>query len=210
MSRPKQFDREDVLARAMKVFWVRGYRGTTLSDLVEAMDINRVSLYREFGSKHGLYLSALDRYREVWLQPLLARLESGSGGLDTLRATLDQLMDAVEAAGWCECMFARAAVEHAGADPETTIRLAAWNRCVAAALTGVLSRAQGRAEVSADLDAEQLTELVMLFAAGLGVLARTARNRPALDRAVDGLLLTLQASAPIEHTARRLRVVSSN
>src|SRR5580692_9854251 len=60
--RPRAFDAEKALDRAMKVFWRKGYLGTSLFDLTDAMGINRPSLYAAFGDKKSLFRKALDRY----------------------------------------------------------------------------------------------------------------------------------------------------
>ena len=60
--RPREFDVNEALDRAMRVFWRRGYEGATLPDLTAAMGINRPSLYAAFGSKEELFRKALDRY----------------------------------------------------------------------------------------------------------------------------------------------------
>lgn len=60
--RPRAFDAEAALDRALEVFWRQGYEGTSLSDLTAAMDINRPSLYAAFGNKEQLFRKVLDRY----------------------------------------------------------------------------------------------------------------------------------------------------
>lgn len=60
--RPKEFDRDTVLDKAMELFWRQGYQGTSIQALVEHVGINRASLYATFGDKHRLYLEAMDRY----------------------------------------------------------------------------------------------------------------------------------------------------
>jgi AcrR family transcriptional regulator len=60
--RPREFDIDQALDRALRVFWRKGYEGATLADLTQAMGINRPSLYAAFGSKEGLFRQALDRY----------------------------------------------------------------------------------------------------------------------------------------------------
>jgi AcrR family transcriptional regulator len=62
--RPREFDLNLALDRAMKVFWRKGYEGTSLADLTSAMRINRPSLYAAFGNKESLFRKALDRYAE--------------------------------------------------------------------------------------------------------------------------------------------------
>jgi AcrR family transcriptional regulator len=64
MGRPREFDVDQALDRALRVFWRKGYEGTTLPDLTAAMGINRPSLYAAFGSKEGLFRKVLDRYAE--------------------------------------------------------------------------------------------------------------------------------------------------
>src|SRR6266404_7803891 len=62
IGRPRAFDVDLALDRALHVFWKKGYEGASLSDLTEAMDINRPSLYAAFGNKETLFRKALDRY----------------------------------------------------------------------------------------------------------------------------------------------------
>ena len=62
--RPREFDVDEALDRALQVFWRKGYEGASLPDLTEAMGINRPSLYAAFGNKEELFRKALDRYAE--------------------------------------------------------------------------------------------------------------------------------------------------
>jgi AcrR family transcriptional regulator len=62
--RPREFNTEEALDHALKVFWAKGYEGASLPDLTEAMGINRPSLYAAFGNKEELFRKALDRYTE--------------------------------------------------------------------------------------------------------------------------------------------------
>lgn len=62
LGRPKAFDRDEALAKAIDVFWRQGYEGASIKLLTSAMGINSPSLYAEFGDKHGLYLEAINSY----------------------------------------------------------------------------------------------------------------------------------------------------
>ncbi len=78
MARPKEFNHDEVLEKAMQVFWAKGYECTSMQNLVDAMGINRGSLYATFGDKHSLHLATLDRYYRYQINGMLAPL-SGSG-----------------------------------------------------------------------------------------------------------------------------------
>lgn len=62
MARPKEFNPDEAIEKAMHVFWHKGYEATSMEDLLSAMNINRGSLYATFGDKHELFLKAMDRY----------------------------------------------------------------------------------------------------------------------------------------------------
>ncbi len=64
MGRPRSFETDKALDRALQVFWRKGYEGASLSDLTKAMGINRPSLYAAFGDKEALFRKALDRYTD--------------------------------------------------------------------------------------------------------------------------------------------------
>src|SRR5262249_30052902 len=62
MARTKDFDKEEVLAKAVGIFWHKGYNGTSMQDLVDGLGISRSSLYTTFGDKHALFIKALRSY----------------------------------------------------------------------------------------------------------------------------------------------------
>ena len=74
MAGVKQFDRNEVLERAMALFWARGYAATSIQDLVEATGINRGSIYATFGDKKGAFLAAVDHYLQTVAKSLAEEL----------------------------------------------------------------------------------------------------------------------------------------
>src|SRR5258707_2271777 len=81
MARPKDFDRDIAVERAMSVFWSKGYAATSTDDLLQAMKIGRQSMYDTFGDKRRLYVEALERYQ----------LESTAGNIKRLRSSASPL-----------------------------------------------------------------------------------------------------------------------
>ena len=80
MARPKEFERDVVLDRAMQVFWSSGYEATSIQHLVDRMGIQRGSLYATFGDKRALFFAAIDHYDRVVTAKLLAVLEEPGSG----------------------------------------------------------------------------------------------------------------------------------
>src|SRR5215831_3253346 len=93
MPRPKAFDPDEALQKAMQVFWERGYAATSVEDLVQRMGINRFSLYSTFGGKHQLFVAALERYRETIVADLVGALEQSAAGRAAIRHFFTRLVD---------------------------------------------------------------------------------------------------------------------
>ena len=85
MPRPAEYDRADVLDRAMHLFWRRGFEAVTLQDILDETGFNRHSLYKEFGDKDGLFTQALEQYEHLFSTHCAGSLESDDGGLDAIR-----------------------------------------------------------------------------------------------------------------------------
>src|SRR5262249_27008123 len=62
MGRKKGYQSDEVLEKAMRLFWRKGYEGTHLQELVKETGLNRFSLYKEFGGKDGLFEAAVEKY----------------------------------------------------------------------------------------------------------------------------------------------------
>jgi len=90
VGRPRAFDVEKALRRAMQVFWRNGYLGTSLSDLTDAMGISRPSLYAAFGNKESLFRKALDHYAKGPSSYLSEALQE-----PTARAVVERLLHGV-------------------------------------------------------------------------------------------------------------------
>ena len=80
MPRPREFNTGDVVHAAMMTFWEQGYEATSLDDLLERTNIGRSSLYQAFGSKHGLFDAALERYNRVQITVMIGDMEASDDG----------------------------------------------------------------------------------------------------------------------------------
>src|SRR3954466_14672758 len=94
--RPRAFDVDEALDKALKVFWRKGYEGATLPDLTRAMGINRPSLYAAFGSKEALFRKVIDRYVEgpaSYVRAALAEPTARAVAERLLAGTIDVVTD---------------------------------------------------------------------------------------------------------------------
>jgi len=71
MARQKEYDRQNVLDKAVSLFWKKGYKASSISDIVHATGLNTASMYKEFGDKDGLFEEALGHYYQCRLSPIL-------------------------------------------------------------------------------------------------------------------------------------------
>jgi len=93
MARHREFDKERALAKAMEVFWLKGYEATSVSDLLEAMEIHRGSMYDTFGDKHSLYLEALEHYRETNYRNILHLFEQIKSPYDAIERLVYSMIE---------------------------------------------------------------------------------------------------------------------
>ncbi|TET85435.1 MAG: TetR/AcrR family transcriptional regulator, partial [Desulfobacteraceae bacterium] len=94
MAWKKQFDEEEVLHRAMKAFWSRGYAATSVQDLVRSMGINKGSIYDTYGNKRGLFIKALRLYNDK-RKALLAGLERSGSSISAIRGLFQSRIDEI-------------------------------------------------------------------------------------------------------------------
>src|SRR5438874_2750465 len=112
MARPREFDVEVALDRAMDEFWAKGYEATSLDDLCEVTGLSRSSLYSTFGSKRSLLLRAVDRYVDR-RTPRLAEILARPGSVRAAFAALQQefIDQIVSGAGRKGCFLGNCAAE---------------------------------------------------------------------------------------------------
>ncbi len=138
MARPREFDPDEALARAMEAFWAKGYEGTSMADLVAATGLNKGSLYAAFGDKRRLYLAAIERYERAAIDGTVATLRDAADPAAALAAVFDRVIGAVERSDRRGCLLCNASIDRAPYDPAVERRvlsaLARLQRAIAAAL----------------------------------------------------------------------------
>ncbi|MDR5782850.1 TetR/AcrR family transcriptional regulator [Caballeronia sp. LZ065] len=190
--RPRSFDRETALRRAMEVFWSKGYDTCSMADLVDAMGINSPSLYAAFGSKEDLYREAVELYVAAEGGAALRNLQAHESVRDGLRAmfrTSTELFTGTSHPRGCMIFLGAMSVgaEHA----QLRAELQKLRRKVASTVAARLAQAVESGELDARTDVPALAALCMTLFAGLSIQAQDGVRKPALFAAIDQFIGTL-------------------
>lgn len=177
MAGVKQYDRTELLDRAVELFRLRGFNGTSTAQLVDELGVNRKSMYAEFGSKQGLFEAALDRYSTHHLTAVLSPIEAPDAGPSAIRDAFEAYARASE--GWARgrgCLLCNTAVERGALEPGAQRHVGAYLERLTAAFAGALANGKriGEIDTAADVD-----ELAAYFTTALiGVAACIRAEAP--------------------------------
>jgi AcrR family transcriptional regulator len=170
--RPRGFDRAAAVNQAMRLFWERGFEGTSLEDLMDVMELNPSSFYSAFGSKKQLYLEAMDQY---FIGPggyFRAAMSSQSDVRAAIAAAFDRAADACTSDEFPPgCMISLANI-YVGPDMhELRDELRHRRNDLEPAFVGYMTEARDRGELPADTDIESLATFFAACMRGMIVLS---------------------------------------
>jgi AcrR family transcriptional regulator len=185
MGRPRGFAENEALDAAMRVFWEKGYEGSTLADLTEAMGINRSSMYAAFGDKEALFRLAIARYaegpaaymREALEQPTVRAVVEA-----LLRGALELLTDPSHPRGCLSVQGALACGSHAEPMKQAMIE---WRKQGESGIQKRLQRARREGGLAKNVDPGDLARYISTVLTGLGVQAANGSTRAEMMRLVD-------------------------
>ena len=187
--RPREFDPDAAVERAMDVFWSCGYHGTSLPDLLKATKLSRGSLYAAFGDKHGLFLRALDRYIDDALTRLDIELDSRKSALAGLRMYLAGYVDRTSGiAGKRGCLVVATAMELAAHDIEVEQRIRRFFKAMETRLAKALAHAQSSGELADNVEPQTAARLLICLVEGMRVVGKTAADRGMSQAVVQTLI----------------------
>ncbi len=189
--RPRSFDIDKALDRALQVFWRKGYEGTSLSDLTKAVHVNRPSLYAAFGDKKALFRRALDRYlngpasytqealKEPTARAVVERLLQGAADLNTAPRNPGG------------CLMVQGALASGAAGDSIRQELIACRAAGEAALRRRFQRAKSERDLPADTDPADLARYLAAMIYGMAVQAAGGASRDKLQSVIEMTLRTL-------------------
>jgi AcrR family transcriptional regulator len=191
MGRPRNFREHEALDAAMRVFWEKGYEGTSLDDLTGAMKINRSSLYSTFGDKEALFRRVMKQYCSGPLSFMSEALN-----LKTARAVVEALLrmsvkflgDPAHPPG---CLSIQGGLACGSGNEEVKQAMVDSRKAGLAQLQKRLQRARAEGDLRKGVDPKDLARLIIIVMNGLGVQAVNGATPAEMNRAVDLALQSL-------------------
>ncbi|MGB7480559.1 MAG: TetR/AcrR family transcriptional regulator [Burkholderiaceae bacterium] len=188
--RPRLLDRDVGLDVAARLFWERGYEGTSIADLTEAMGIPPPSLYATFGSKEDLYKQALDhiseRENKQWLEALQGKMSAYDAIAFYLHDAAVRFTDPERPRG---CMISNAVLQHAEKSESVAQTVATRRELGLQAIKARFDRAVTEDELAPETDTEALARFYGAVVQGMSAQACDGACRATLKRLADIALL---------------------
>ena len=190
IGRPREFDLDNALDRALLLFWRNGYEGASIADLTEAMGINAPSLYAAFGNKEGLFRKAVDRYveRHAGFWEVASAAPTARAMIEhLLHASVDFVTDECNPRG---CLFVRGPMACSEAADKIARELVTRRGTGEERLRARLEGAKIAGELPPELDPADYARYLMTVLEGLSVQAAGGASREDLHKVADMTLRT--------------------
>lgn len=186
MARPREFDEMVALDSAVETFRDKGYEAASLMDLLKAMNLSKSSLYNSFGTKHELFLAAIDHYSKKAEDRLTHRLSSSFNAKDGIRKAFDGIVDDIIDHGDRRgCLLHNSAIEVLPHDSEAAKHIERGVNRMKDAFTHTVREGQRKGEISADKNADEIGGYLAMSQMGLRSVGRIATERYQLDQMVN-------------------------
>lgn len=192
MPRVKQFDQQEVLEKAMNLFWLQGYHATSIQDLVDHLGVNRASLYDTFGGKKELFEKALDRYmalNQKVNQKLLRRSEPVRKTIrQLLENTVREILSDKDKKG---CFVVNTTTELAACDPDISKRVRNNQQQFVGLFQSLILKGQANGEIDSQKNARALALSMFIVFSGLQVVGKAYLSKEEMMGIVEPILSML-------------------
>lgn len=182
MARTKDFDENEVLTKAIQIFWHKGYNGTSMQDLVDGLGISRSSLYDTYTDKHTLFVKALESYQNsgaAKIQELIDQSVSAKQAVKTLlEFTINDLLCDEQQKG---CFMVNSEVEVAPHDAEVGNLICRNDQQMEDAFFQVIQKGKDNGEIKNQLDARALSRFIFNAVKGMQVTAKSTTDKAVFD-----------------------------
>jgi len=192
MARALEFDYDQAIDKATRVFWKKGYSGTSLRDLLKAIGIGEGSFYNTLKSKKQLYLACLKHYNETVGRRRGEALFSPSSAKEGVRGLFKTVLDDLDDPRTPRvCLVARSVSSDVMADRDLKKSVQSDMTAFVGAFSKRLQSAKGTGELPSQFEVEVVAQIIATYLQGLFRSALLGYDRPQLERQIDQLLTSL-------------------
>jgi TetR/AcrR family transcriptional repressor of nem operon len=193
MSRPKEFNPDDAIEKAMHVFWHKGYEATSMEDLLTAMNLNRGSLYDTFGDKRQLFLRAMDLYcMGGGIGSRLSILNQPGPAVPLIRQFIGAMLDfGLSDPQRRGCMITNTVMELAPHEKDIARKVAGRLEMAEEAFFKLLTRAKQEGELANDKDPRALARFLTTMMQGTIVMIKAGASAEAVKQSAETALSIL-------------------
>lgn len=196
MSRPREYDEAALVSNAMDAFWSRGYRGTSIEDLVSETGVSRASLYGAYPDKRGLFIESIKRYLDDIVEDNVRRLSAVEPAGHAVRQFFLKLVDAPIARLRRGCLLTNTAAELGLKDKQAATLIRQALARVEAGLHKRLLEAKKAGELAQETNPRSYARQLITLLQGIRVMARVDVDRDTLRDAVHAALSPIKGSRP--------------
>jgi TetR/AcrR family transcriptional repressor of nem operon len=192
MARSKQFDERQALVSAMLVFWEKGYEGTSINDLEQAMGLKRTSIYNAFGNKSAIFERVMSCYKESVMSALFTAMDAAPGIKEGVRRLLNGALDIhFDEENPGGCLVVLSLMESGQHDEQSLASMQQTIQDLKTALQARLNKAKKSGELSKGLDAGSTATTIATTMAGMMVMGKANFTRASLKKTVNQVVSLL-------------------
>ncbi len=182
MARPREFDTTEALNEAMQVFWTKGFEATSLNDLIGAMKLSKSSFYDTFGSKHEVFLAAIEHYKKTVTAQVSAVSELDALARKLIGSLFERAVERMtEEGGRRGCFLNNCAVEVALHDPAAAKLIGGGFGIMEDTFFALVQRGQAEGGIGTDKDPRALARYLTSSLNGIMVMGKANPDREALS-----------------------------
>lgn len=191
MGRQEEFNREETLTKAMEVFWQKGYKATSMKDLVKMMGIQPGSIYNSFGDKHTLFIEAVKYYGEVITTNAIKSLNSSGSPVQNIKNFFNEIINKPMDKQCRGCLIVNTVVELAPHDEEVAEIVRNILKNIQKAFYNCLQKAVDIREIPTETNIKALSRYFASSTHGLLVTGKSQTTQDELQDIVNVILSTL-------------------
>lgn len=189
VGRPREFDIDEAVRRAMQVFWDRGYHDASLPDLLAGMKLSKGSFYKAFGDKKSVFLRALKLYTEDGVRNVQEVLRSDPSPKAAIRNALIRYADLSSGSkGVRGCFAVLTAAEMLPGDPDITVLIKRLFANLQEQFATKIANAQVAGEIRNDGDPKVIAHFIVSHAQGMRILGKVGSRRDEMLKNIDLLM----------------------